>query len=418
MAGRLNPSTPVKTPIRSSAYAGSTFDASPAPAALPIPKLFSRSVPATPAPAGLEARLRAEDSTAEPIRSTDEHDDAEDPAFTYEPSPLDIFFRADREEKARAQRAMRANQRYSLGSTLATTSAPLTPPAYGGGLVTPNGTDPFSADGDRMTARSDRVPARLPGARPSDVVRAHTAPSAPNGPHHHDEEEVVEEEKEEEEEEERRRAQSRALKALIMTPPRKQPVLSPTSHPEADEGLHHIVRASMMTPRQPPAHSSISPATYPATTASTMHPLRPDMASPSRERPPHRRQPSSSAHANSSRPRWRPSYLRQEIKRTSHPSGHDSQAAAYPPSTLPRPPDPDPAARPPDLGRAVTERGSIGTRPNPPVRTTTTTDDDVRTIEADLRRILNIRDGASNAGEAAMKASSVHEPSSSFQGAI
>ncbi|KAK4994036.1 hypothetical protein LTR66_005858 [Elasticomyces elasticus] len=90
----------VATPQKA-AYAGPTFHASPAPSALPMPRFLSRSVPANAPQPGLQARLDESDkdksspesALASPVpraQGTDE-------------SPLDIFFIADRAEKAKRQ---------------------------------------------------------------------------------------------------------------------------------------------------------------------------------------------------------------------------------------------------------------------------------------------------------------------------
>ncbi|KAH7051074.1 hypothetical protein B0J12DRAFT_539047, partial [Macrophomina phaseolina] len=94
------------TPAKDNAYAGPAFHASPAASALPMPKFFSKSVPANNAPATMQTRLDQESDSS----GTSEKSDS--PPFVgatpsakapprNEESPLDLFFRADREEKAR-----------------------------------------------------------------------------------------------------------------------------------------------------------------------------------------------------------------------------------------------------------------------------------------------------------------------------
>lgn len=110
-----NTHTPKKTiATPSQAYAGPTFHASPAPSSLPIPKFFqkslSKSVPETAQANGLaammdsevsEQALSPESSEPSPVREKAERLQQQ----AKEDSPLDIFFRADREEKARARLA-------------------------------------------------------------------------------------------------------------------------------------------------------------------------------------------------------------------------------------------------------------------------------------------------------------------------
>lgn len=100
----LTPSRPNATPVK--AYAGPTFHSSPAASSLPIPKFFSRSVPNVDKTSSLNDMMEQEtvDTSSEsdsppPLgnnRSTPDYQPREE-------SPLDIFFQADREAKAKAQ---------------------------------------------------------------------------------------------------------------------------------------------------------------------------------------------------------------------------------------------------------------------------------------------------------------------------
>jgi Proline-rich nuclear receptor coactivator motif len=105
-AGIPSSAKPINTPS-ATAYAGPTFHASPAPSALPIPSFYSKSVPDSPGVKGLKSakELQLKDTpppnslfTAPPPNNL----------FQREESPLDFFFRADREEKARARSASSA----------------------------------------------------------------------------------------------------------------------------------------------------------------------------------------------------------------------------------------------------------------------------------------------------------------------
>jgi hypothetical protein len=86
------------------AYAGPTFHASPAPSALPLPKFFSKSVPAASSQSSMQARLDDEsdksDKSASPPR-TEAQPIVPTPPPRQEESPLDFFFKADKEEKAK-----------------------------------------------------------------------------------------------------------------------------------------------------------------------------------------------------------------------------------------------------------------------------------------------------------------------------
>ncbi|GAM86808.1 hypothetical protein ANO11243_048280 [Dothideomycetidae sp. 11243] len=89
------------TPSKPS-YAGAAFHASPAPSTLPVPKFFSKSVPVANAESGLQAKMEREgdrsDSNEPPLPHL-----APPPSRAEVKSPLDMFFNADRQEKARRQ---------------------------------------------------------------------------------------------------------------------------------------------------------------------------------------------------------------------------------------------------------------------------------------------------------------------------
>ncbi|KAH8821582.1 hypothetical protein F5884DRAFT_850803 [Xylogone sp. PMI_703] len=86
------------------AFAGATFHASPAASALPIPSFYSKSVPDSPL--GIISKPAKDGS------SSDSSDPSSPPSrplmnnrYEGEESPLDFFFKADREEKARVRSA-------------------------------------------------------------------------------------------------------------------------------------------------------------------------------------------------------------------------------------------------------------------------------------------------------------------------
>ncbi|KAI1660511.1 hypothetical protein F4813DRAFT_296704 [Daldinia decipiens] len=94
-ADRPSPSAPI--------FAGSTFHASPAPSALPIPSFLNRTEPDSP---GMKAASSPEQELS---CTTSDSDEASSPSpiTRATESPLELFFRADRaeREKARARRA-------------------------------------------------------------------------------------------------------------------------------------------------------------------------------------------------------------------------------------------------------------------------------------------------------------------------
>ncbi len=133
---RITSSTsgPQATPVKP-AYAGPTFHASPAPSALPIPKFYSKSLPQPTAPQGLQARLDVEPEKVAVASPSPPTEAVELPAATA--SPLDIFFKADREERAKKKDrgAMSSSQGYF--ESLAELSGPQE--SQSAGLETPTG---------------------------------------------------------------------------------------------------------------------------------------------------------------------------------------------------------------------------------------------------------------------------------------
>ncbi|CAG8959626.1 hypothetical protein HYFRA_00001529 [Hymenoscyphus fraxineus] len=102
------PSKPLSTPS-AAIYAGATFHASPAPSALPIPSFYSKSVPDSP---GLLKGLRSmkDAPIAQPNTQSPSPPTAPPSISKHrEESPLDFFFKADREEKERARSTNSAN---------------------------------------------------------------------------------------------------------------------------------------------------------------------------------------------------------------------------------------------------------------------------------------------------------------------
>ena len=100
MGGPMLPGTPAKE----RAYAQSTFQASPAASALPVPKFFgSRSVPSASAPSSLQARMDGEKAPEEPQESSPEPDIVSPIKQSHgqNRTPLDVFFMADKAEKER-----------------------------------------------------------------------------------------------------------------------------------------------------------------------------------------------------------------------------------------------------------------------------------------------------------------------------
>ncbi|MCJ1330111.1 hypothetical protein MMC10_006793 [Thelotrema lepadinum] len=97
--------TPSKSALQM--YAGPTFHASPAPSSLPIPKFFAKTTPLSEKFS--DTNTTHSDNSSELESSSGNGDESPtlrssfriDESHAREPSPLDIFFKADRAEKAR-----------------------------------------------------------------------------------------------------------------------------------------------------------------------------------------------------------------------------------------------------------------------------------------------------------------------------
>ncbi|RYP41043.1 hypothetical protein DL768_010554 [Monosporascus sp. mg162] len=99
-------------------FAGSTFHASPAPSALPMPSFFARSHSDSPT---VKATMGPGQEPSPPC--TDSEDTPSTPPVPRnEESPLEFFFRADRAEKARTHRAN------SVNAVTALPPGPFSPP--------------------------------------------------------------------------------------------------------------------------------------------------------------------------------------------------------------------------------------------------------------------------------------------------
>ncbi|KAI0408537.1 hypothetical protein F4802DRAFT_547805 [Xylaria palmicola] len=87
-------------------FAGSTFHASPAPSALPLPRFLVMSNTDSPT---AKAKLESPPRESSPSTGSEEAGPVTEPLRRNEDSPLEFFFRADRAEKARVRRASSAN---------------------------------------------------------------------------------------------------------------------------------------------------------------------------------------------------------------------------------------------------------------------------------------------------------------------
>lgn len=164
------------TPAKERAYAQSTFQASPAASALPVPKFFgSKSVPNVNVPSSLQARMDGEKIPEEPQESSPEPDIVS-PSKQKSQTPLDVFFMADKAEKERKS----SPGLHNLSPDLAVRPPPASEPRN---PFQTNRPSPFTrgineAEGPTISPRT--VPQEQ---RPAQLHRAHSSPGGgPNSP--------------------------------------------------------------------------------------------------------------------------------------------------------------------------------------------------------------------------------------------
>ncbi|KAI9808653.1 MAG: hypothetical protein M1825_003804 [Sarcosagium campestre] len=325
----------VQTPVKP-AYAGPTFHASPAPSSLPLPsKLFSKSVPEISARTGLKAMFEEEEdkvrlaNDASPSRSRTG-------ALKNQPSsgssPLDIFFKADREQKAKATGAS------PFGTPRRSPNSMFDPPSLfsDAGDQSPfpssnrphhsrtntnnSGTGVFPMEMDANTAADKKSAHQLPQKNVTQErlssTRAQTAPSNMlTGGNDSDEE---------------RRVKSQALKDLLWSTQTRRPATSsgqpgersigtppPPAHLQSPSGKQKQRKRGNHSPVPVPSASPLS------TTDSNNHNI-------------HRYNPRLSAGTNlAAYPPVRSSNLRREVLPIKSPDGTDHTSREFPlPSSL------------------------------------------------------------------------------------
>lgn len=227
----------------SQAYAGPTFHASPAPSSLPMPKFLSKSVPEVNKVAGLSARLENETSEGALSPESSEGSPMREKAERVqqhigEESPLDIFFKADREEKARARQTNLRSPLLDevkvdhLSTAVGATSESLSPlldhtrhhsrhPTNGSA----NGLFPMELEEEKTI--SPATQSTRP-TLPTDLRRAISAPS-----------DIITEPGRDEAA--KRNASSLALKKLLLTPQPQRPVSESKSIPPGEGRKRHTL---------------------------------------------------------------------------------------------------------------------------------------------------------------------------------
>ncbi|KAI9752897.1 MAG: hypothetical protein M1835_001058 [Candelina submexicana] len=223
-ASNITPGRPLGTPPKQ-AYAGPTFHASPAPSALPIPRFFSKSVPGSVSGNGLQSKSEDSSSEASDSSPTPVTIQLAGQQQATEESPLDIFFKADREEKAKA-RGFTPSATPLQGKSATSSRLSPSPPTN---LPSPldhsnrqhsrhptggSASDMFALEmdgADVSTVPTVAVARHAQGDRMS-AHRSNTAPSS-----------IVTQKGEAEEQ---RRAKTQALKSLLLSPQPQRPASS------------------------------------------------------------------------------------------------------------------------------------------------------------------------------------------------
>ncbi|KAK5134817.1 hypothetical protein LTR08_006049 [Meristemomyces frigidus] len=230
------------TPAKEQAYAGPTFQASPAPSSLPVPRFFSKSVPNAGGQPSLQARMEGEktpEHTPEKPESSPETDVVEPVPRNAAQSPLDMFFNADKAERQKS----RSGSNLLLSPETAARRMPATEPRN---VFQQSGKSIFlrELDGDSEDMPSPRtVP---PNNRPALVERAHSSPcDVPQSP----------------KAEEQREAYTKSLKDLLFNSV-NVPTPSTSTPPQSQRRVESDAQA-FNTPS--PFHR---PATGPSTPAS------------------------------------------------------------------------------------------------------------------------------------------------------
>lgn len=376
LGANMHPSTPFKE----QAYAGPTFQASPAPSSLPVPKFFSKSVPNVAAQRSLESRMAGE-STPDIEHSSPETETASPPPRAAQQSPLDMFFKADRAEREKGRSGSVQSPEMALRR-----AAPATEPRN---PFLPSGKSIFlrEMDGDEAMVSPKSLPHK---GRPVSAHQPSTSPSRKAPGTDGDSE---------------REAYTKSLKDLLFNNTNATPAQK-SSPPNGPQRTHSSPRAPESPFQTPPSlqRSNSGPST-PTPSAEpqnhyTLHygnrNLSPLFKAARQDTPP------------------RPSGLRKQELASDLSSAADSQA-----TSSRQPPQIDPnsfsrnyldehirasqsAALPPlaytnganstassnmASGKPATQNGRSGSEASP--RTGGATND-VRTMEDDLRRMLNL----------------------------
>lgn len=374
----------------SQAYAGPTFHASPAPSSLPMPKFFSKSVPEVNKANGLSAMMENEVSEGAMSQGSSDGSPMLDKAErvqqqTREQSPLDIFFKADRNEKARARQINSKSPLVNGTNSDNSSRTADTVPANPSSLFDPvrhhfrhptdgstNGLFPIDLEDERSSSPANQSKLL---SHPTALNRATSAPSGIKTESQQDEAA-------------KRSANSLALKKLLMTPQPQRPVPIAIKEPMSEGRKQHT----------PPVRESSGPFASSPT-------AKPKVQILSRKQPaslPQLQQQFGSTPSDSSpRPRPPSSNLRKELSAPQSPvqNGVSELPASPTPSRGAGPfPPPNPRSQHDVIHNTTfsplrpTAFPSVG---SPSIRAT----NDVSSMENELKRVLKLdilgSDGAS-----------------------
>lgn len=388
----------IATPLKS-AYAGPTFHASPAPSALPMPSFFSKSVPEVNSDKHLQALVSEDTSERSGDSPLKENAQIVGQRQVREESPLDIFFKADRNEKAERRKSSAASTPNGnpnpspLQSSFAPTCSSATLFEAKGRQHSRHPTDgsiggmfALEMDGAASPGKPIGPAFATPYNQRMDAVRSNTAPSNMIAQVDHGEEQ--------------RKAKTKALKMLLLSPQPQRPASASAQH--VNMSCYSDIPPHSLSP-SPSIRTGISPRNLsgPSTPALVLDHHHP---SPNTARTHHYasvpflRQAALATTANGS-PRFRPpsSTLRQEVTPTKTPDR--AELPPFPSLSTTDRSDASTISRNSANAYLNGNVSSSGFAPNPSSAsksgaaadaTSTRNINDVKSMEDDLRRMLRM----------------------------
>lgn len=374
-ASPLTSSQSTASPLRA-AYAGPTFHASPAPSALPMPSFFSKSVPEVNNDRTMQALMGEDASNRSEESPQKENAQITGQRQVREESPLDIFFKADRDEKAERRKSSAAstpngNTPFSpLQSSAVANSRSASVFEANGRHHSRHPTDgsisgmfALEMDGAASPGKSIGPAFATPYTQRMNAVRSNTAPSNILALAEHDEEQ--------------RKAKTKALKMLLLSPQPQRPasVSMPFSDiPPRSLSPSPSIRTGNSSCKASGSSSPVLVLDQPTNNTRTRH----------HASAPFLRQNTLLATTNGSpRPRPPSSNLRQEVTTTKSPD--KAELPAFPDLSSPKRPDVSTDSR---NSANASSNGNISS--SFPDSKRTQSNNDIKSMEDDLRRILKL----------------------------